>query len=112
MVFRDNNPLTYVHSSAKLNATGWQWIGELAVNFTIHYQPGRENMDADSLSRMPVDVETVMKEYTEELPSDCIGAMIQAVEIQDELGSTMTVRCEDVMAWRHTDELPTKVIVK
>lgn len=105
-VYSDNNPLTYVLSSAKLNATGCRWVGELAdFHFTIRYRPGRENVDADTLSRIPLDVETVMEEYTEELPSNCIGAMIQAVEIQDELGPNMTVRCEDVMAWRDTDEV-------
>ena len=29
-VYTDNNPLTYVLTSAKLNATGLRWIGELA----------------------------------------------------------------------------------
>ena len=29
-VFTDSNPLIYVLSSAKLNATGLHWIGELA----------------------------------------------------------------------------------
>ena len=35
-VFTDNNPLTYVLTSARLNATGLRWIGELAdFNFNI-----------------------------------------------------------------------------
>lgn len=50
-VYTDNNPLTYVLSSAKLNATGLRWVGELAdFNFTIHYRPGKANIDADTLS--------------------------------------------------------------
>ncbi|KAL6485753.1 hypothetical protein MHYP_G00051450 [Metynnis hypsauchen] len=69
--FSDNNPLTYVLSSAKLNATGCRWVAELAdFHFTIRYRPGKENVDADSLSRMPTDIETVMKECTEELQSE------------------------------------------
>ena len=41
-------------SSAKLNATGLRWIGELKdFNFTIRYRPGKSNVDADTLSRMP-----------------------------------------------------------
>ena len=40
-VFTDNNLLTYVLSSAKLNATGLQWVGELAdFHFNIKYCPG------------------------------------------------------------------------
>ena len=50
-VYSDNNPLTYVLSTAKLNATGHRWVSELAdFNFTIHYRPGKENGDADYLS--------------------------------------------------------------
>ena len=47
--YTDNNPLTYVLSSAKLNATGLRWVYELAdFTFTIKYRPGRVNTDADS----------------------------------------------------------------
>ena len=51
VVYTDNNPLTYVLTSAKLNATGLRWVGELAdFNFEIRYRPGKLNADADSLS--------------------------------------------------------------
>ena len=61
-VFTDNNPLTYVLTSAKLDATGHRWIAALsAFNFTITYKPGKSNADADGLSRLPevLDEETV-----------------------------------------------------
>ena len=49
--FTDNNPLTYVLSSAKLNATGFRWVGELAdSNFSIKYQPGKRHTDSNSFS--------------------------------------------------------------
>ena len=83
-VFSDNNPLTYVLSSAKLNATGCRWVAELAdFHFTIRYRPGKENVDADSLSRMPVNIEMIMGQCTEELASDCVAATTQAIEAQD-----------------------------
>lgn len=83
-VFSDNNPLTYILSSAKLNATGFRWVAELAdFHFTIRYRPGKENVDADSLSRMPVDMESIMRRCTEELSSDCVAAAIQAIQTQD-----------------------------
>lgn len=48
----DNNPLTYVLTTAKLNATGHRWLAALSIyDFSIQYKPGRENIDADSLSR-------------------------------------------------------------
>lgn len=40
-------------------------------------------MDADSLSRMPVDIETMMKECTEELSSRSVQTTLQSVEVQD-----------------------------
>ena len=53
-VLTDNNPLTYVLRSAKLDATGHRWLAALAAyNFDIHYRPGKNNADADGLSRRP-----------------------------------------------------------
>ena len=51
-VVTDNNPLTYVLSTAKLDATGHRWVAALAnYNFTITYRSGRLNQNADGLSR-------------------------------------------------------------
>ena len=51
-VVTDNNPLTYVLSTAKLDATGHRWVAALAnYNSTITYRSGRLNKDADGLSR-------------------------------------------------------------
>ena len=56
-VYTDNNPLTYVLTTAKLDATGQRWIANLAnYNFKIHYRSGKSNIDADALSRIPWDV--------------------------------------------------------
>jgi hypothetical protein len=49
----DNNPLTYVLSTAKLDATGHRWVAQLAnYNFNIVYRSGKSNIDADVLSRI------------------------------------------------------------
>ncbi|KAK7909570.1 hypothetical protein WMY93_014254 [Mugilogobius chulae] len=65
-VYSDNNPLTYVTKSAKLNATGHRWVAELAdYRFTIKYRPGTANRDADFLSRHK-PMHTIIKECTEE----------------------------------------------
>lgn len=54
VVYTDNNPLTYVLSSAKLDATGHRWLAALsAFDFVVKYRPGKYNADADALSRMP-----------------------------------------------------------
>ncbi len=111
-VYSDNNPLTYVLSSAKLNATGCRWVAELAdFHFTIRYRPGKENVDADSLSRMPVDIETAMREFTGELSSECVGATIQAVEVQHDPDPPLTV-CQCAPASMEIGDEPYKTLSK
>ena len=51
-VVTDNNPLTYVLSTAKLDATGYRWLAALSVyNFDLRYRRGLDHRDADGLSR-------------------------------------------------------------
>lgn len=52
-VLTDNNPLKYVMTTAKLDATGQRWVSQLSgFDFDIHYRQGRTNSNADALSRM------------------------------------------------------------
>ena len=53
IVHTDNNPLTYIFSSANLDAAGQRWVAHLAsYNFSLEYQKGKDNTVADFLSRM------------------------------------------------------------
>ena len=53
-VYMDNNPLTYILTTAKLDATGQRWVASLAnYNFKIFYRSGKLNVEADALSRIP-----------------------------------------------------------
>jgi hypothetical protein len=53
-VITDNNPLTYVLSSAKLDATCQRCVASLATyDFNIFYCPSKCNSEADGLSRLP-----------------------------------------------------------
>ena len=53
-VYMDNNPLTYILTTAKLDATGQRWVASLAnYNFKIFYKSGTLNVEADALSRIP-----------------------------------------------------------
>lgn len=53
-VLTDNNPLTYVLTTARLGATGHRWLAALAAyDFKIKCRPGTTNIDADLLSRLP-----------------------------------------------------------
>ena len=53
-VYTDNNPLTYILTTAKLHATGQRWVAGLAnYNFKISYRSGKLNVEADVLSPIP-----------------------------------------------------------
>ena len=50
-IFTDNNPLSHLQT-AKLGAVEQRWASQLAsFNFTIKYRPGKNNQNADALSR-------------------------------------------------------------
>ena len=52
-VYTDNNPLTYVLTSAKLDASGQRWVAKLAnYNLSIKYRCGVSNTEADALGRI------------------------------------------------------------
>ena len=73
-VYSDCNPLSYLLTSAKLNATTIRWVGELAnYNFTIKYRPGKQSVDCDFLSRYPCERGG---EDGVELDPDTIGAIV------------------------------------
>uniref|UniRef100_A0A3B3I0W1 Gypsy retrotransposon integrase-like protein 1 n=1 Tax=Oryzias latipes TaxID=8090 RepID=A0A3B3I0W1_ORYLA len=53
-VVTDSNPLTYLLTSAKLDATSYRWLSALSTfDFKIEYRAGKQNTDADGLSRRP-----------------------------------------------------------
>lgn len=54
IVVTDNNPLTYILTTAKLDAASYRWLAALSTfNFQIKYRAGKANQDADGLSRRP-----------------------------------------------------------
>ncbi|PIK50063.1 hypothetical protein BSL78_13072 [Apostichopus japonicus] len=70
-------------TTARLNATGQRWVSELAsFRFEIRYRPGKENVDADVLSRMPIPdkLENYINEFTEKIPSTAITATAEYVQ--------------------------------
>ena len=77
-VYTDNNPLTYVLSSAKLDATGQRWIASLAqFDFSICYRSGLKNGDADALSRLPY----ITEPDTQIIGTDSIRTICSAINI-------------------------------
>ena len=53
-VYTYNNPLTYILTSTKLDATGQRWVASLTnYDFRIFYKSGKSNVEADALSHIP-----------------------------------------------------------
>lgn len=66
-VLTDNNPLTYVLTSAKLDATGHRWLAALSTfRFNIKYRAGHADGDADGLSRRPQAAPQEDRKYLQE----------------------------------------------
>ena len=100
-VLTDNNPLLYVTSSAKLDATGQRWVAALSqFNFTIKYRPGKNNAAADALSRKPQNEMTRnSREFQREavtIPADSVQAICDGYTSPSQpfLEASSTVHCE------------------
>ena len=53
-VYTDNNPLTYILTTAKLHATRQRSVASLAnYSFKISYRSGKLNVEVDALSQIP-----------------------------------------------------------
>ena len=70
VVRTDNNPLTYIFSSANLDAAGQWWVARLpSYNFSLEYQKGKDNTVADFLSQMNERLpEEEVQEYLNQIP--------------------------------------------
>lgn len=73
----DNNPLTYVLTTAKLDTVGHCWVADLAsYHFTLKYVRGRDNTIADCLSRnlpKPDEVQDEMVFMDEETVKEALS---------------------------------------
>ena len=78
VVRTDNDPLTYIFSTANLDAAGQRWVAHLtSYNFTLEYQKGKDNMVADFLSRMDDHItEGKVQDYLSRIPCPGVKAML------------------------------------
>jgi hypothetical protein len=96
----DNNPLSYLQTSAKLGAVEQRWQAQLAqFNFTITYRSGKLNRAADALSRMPSSQD--LKLDTTDLPTD--ENIEQEVCNSDEVLDSEVLFCDSVFAFPKFD---------
>ena len=78
IIYTDNNPLTYVLNTVKLNSTTHHWVAELAG---YSFRPGKGNKAPDTLSRISLDIEQFMKSCTLEASEQEIRATISGLNV-------------------------------
>ena len=102
VVCTDNNLLTYIFSSANLDAAGQCWVAHLAsYNFSLEYQKGKDNMVADFLSWMNERLlEEEVQEYLNKIPYPGVKAVlnntIMPINEHAEHGVQPSSDCQDV----------------
>jgi transposase InsO family protein len=114
-VWTDSNPLTYVLSSARLDATGHRWLARLSnFDFSIHYKTGKTNTDADGLSRIPEITNEVTKAVCTSSVSDegCVSCLPMSVQAVDdlELSCKSVVESLDMKSLQRADNILSKFI--
>ena len=79
-VLTDCNPLTYVMTSAKLDATGQRWASALsAYSFDLIYRSGLRNADADGMSRYPHVVDANREEEMVRIDHETVRAICSCI---------------------------------
>ena len=99
VVCTDNNPLTYIFSSANLDAAGQRLVARLAsYNFSLEYQKGKDNTVANFLSWMNESLpEEEVQEYLNKIPYPGVKVVldnaIMPIEERAEQGVRPTPDC-------------------
>ena len=115
VVHTDNNPLTYIFSSANLDAAGQHWVAHLAsYNFSQEYQKGKDNTVADFLSwmneRLP---EEEVQEYLNKIPYPGVKAVLNnamtPIEERAEQGVQPSSDCQDVCQEETVEARPARL---
>ena len=102
VVRTNNNPLTYIFSSANLDAAGQCWVARLtSYNFSLEYQKGKDNTMANFLSQMNERLpEEEVQEYLNKIPYPGVKAVlnnaITPIKEHAEQGVWLTPDCQEV----------------
>lgn len=99
VVVTDNNPLTYLLTTAKLDAASHRWLAALSTyTFKLQYRAGKQNFDADALSRRSHGhfAELTVQEDQDlitKFAEDCVIAPGDMEELDHDIVSAICRRC-------------------
>ena len=115
VVHIDNNTLTYIFSSANLDAAGQRWVACLAsYNFSLEYQKGKDNTVADFLSWMHECLpEEEVQEYLNKIPYPGVKVVldnaITPIEERAKQGVRPSSDCQNVHQEEAVGARPTRL---
>ena len=115
VVRTDYNPLTYIFSSANVDAAGQCWVARLAsYNFSLEYQKGKDNAVADFLSQMNEHLpEEEVREYLNKIPYPGVKAVLNntITPIKDcaEQGARPSSDCQNVCKKEMVEARPARL---
>ena len=93
-VYTDNNPLTYIHRSLKVDAVTQRWLSALGdYDFSVHYKPGNTNTDADILSRLHEIPDEIVEDARElsEVPHPLVEFVdVSAISLEADVSAINT----------------------
>ena len=115
VVHTDNNLLTYIFSSANLDAAGQCWVARLtSYNFSLEYQKGKDNTMAKFLSQMNERLpEEEVQEYLNKIPYPGVKAVlnntIMPIKERAEQGVQPSSDCQDVCQKEMVEARPARL---
>ena len=115
VVCTNNSPLTYIFSSANLDAAGQHWVAHLAsYNFSLEYQKLKDNTVANFLSQMNKCLpEGEVQEYLNKIPYPGVKAVlnnaITPIEEHAEQGVRPSPDCQDVCQEETVEARPARL---
>ena len=110
----DNSLLTYIFSSANLDAAGQCWVAHLtSYNFSLEYQKGKDNTVVDFLSQMNERLpEEEVQEYLNKIPYPGVKVVldnaITPIEECAEQGVRPTPDCQGACQEETEEARPTR----
>lgn len=109
-VVTDNNPLTYLLTTAKLDAASYRWLAALSTfSFNIKYRAGKHNMDADGLSRRPHDVledDCTSKDESNKIQRFTSHLLESASPLKDIARETVEAACQKHLVPQNSEQIP------